>query len=114
MHLYSIGIQNYRVSIGPTRYKLQCGKEDIWTTLEGNIFYHLMMMMQGGCGGGEVVELSEVVAQLKDLKKLQHRHPGTRCFMTLGILKIALGKGSLTWKRAEESRCDESEGSQLL
>ena len=60
--LASLGIQNYRVSIGPTRYKLQSGKEDIWTILEGNIFYHLMMMMQGGCGGGEVVELSEVVA----------------------------------------------------
>ena len=72
LHNVYKGIQNYRVSIGPTRYGSQSGKEDIWTILEGNIFYyHLMMMMQGGCGSGEVVELLEVVAQLKDLKKKQ-------------------------------------------
>ena len=34
--------------------------------------YYLMMMLQGEFAGGEVVELSKVVAELKNLQKLAH------------------------------------------
>ena len=34
------------------------------------VLYYSMVAVYGGCRGGEVVELSKVVAQLKDLKKV--------------------------------------------